>query len=328
MTPLSLKTVLTRIFAIGLSAVLLAASDARAEPQTIEAAARAASLAVKTETMEVNHVRIFYRDVGAGADAVVLLHGFPETGEAFAPAVRALGAGRRLIIPDMRGFGRSARPPSGYDTMTVASDIKVMMDRLGVRRAHVVGYDIGARVAYAFALQYPQSVRSLTLAEAFIEGLAGTAQMKAAAPMVPRLKHFAEFANADEAERRRLGKEDELVLDFMNSRTKKSFTAEEVAPYVASFRRDRGMWAAFKYYQAFDEDAAFVSAADTSKIANLPVLTIGCAGGSGEMLERQIRAAGLKRVKTAVFNGCSHWIFAETPVETIRTISDFLAEAR
>jgi pimeloyl-ACP methyl ester carboxylesterase len=283
-------------------------------------------LPIKTATANVNQVDIFYRDVGVGDETIILLHGFPETGDALAPAVASLGARYRLIIPDLRGFGRSQRPASGYDKKTVATDIKLLLDQLGITHAHLVGYDIGGRVAYAFALQYPEALRSLTIAEAFIEGLAGTAQLKLIAPTVPRLKHFAEFADADAAEQRYLGKEDELILWFMNSRTKaKQFTLDDVADYVASFRRDRGMWAAFKHYQALDQDAAYVASADVSKATGLPTLTIGCTDGSGNTLERQLAQAGFKSIKPVVFNSCAHWIFDENPTETIQTIVDFVA---
>jgi pimeloyl-ACP methyl ester carboxylesterase len=304
------------------------ANAATAQTPSVETAAKAAGLPVKSATASVNQVDIFYRDVGVGDQTVVLLHGYPETGDALAPAVAAFGARYRLIIPDLRGFGRSQRPTSGYDKKAVATDIKLLIDQLGIKRVDMIGYDIGARVAYAFALLYPESLRSLTVAEAFIEGLAGTAQFRQIAPTVPRLKHFAEYADADAAEQRYLGKEDELILRFMNSRTKaKQFNADDVAEYVASFRRDRGMWAAFKHYQAFDQDAAYVQGADISKSVDLPILTIGCADGGGDTLERQLKQAGFKNIKAAVFDGCLHWIFDKSPVETARTIGDFFAAA-
>jgi pimeloyl-ACP methyl ester carboxylesterase len=307
---------------------LALANAAAAQPLSVESVAKTAGLPVATATANVNGVEIFYRDVGVGDQTVILLHGFPETGDALAPAVATLGPRYRLIIPDLRGFGRSERPPARYDKKTVAADIKLLIDGLGIKRAHLVGYDIGARVAYAFALQYPETLRSLTVAEAFIEGLAGTAQFKLIAPTVPRLKHFAEYANVDEAEQRYRGKENELILSFINGRSKaKQFTSDDVVDYVASFRRDRGMWAAFKHYQAFDQDAAYVSGADVSKSIDLPVLTIGCAGGGGDTLERQLKQAGFKNIKAATFDTCIHWIFAESPAETVRTIGDFIAGA-
>jgi hypothetical protein len=114
----------------------------------------------------------------------------------------------------------------------------------------------------------------------------------------------------------------------MNSRTKaRQFTADDIADYVASFRRERGMWAAFKHYQAFDQDAADISGADLSKSLGLPVQTIGCVEGSGETLARQLSSAGYRNLKSVVFDSCAHWIFEENPADTMRTIGDFLAAA-
>src|SRR5439155_15442028 len=113
------------------------------------------------------------------------------------------------------------------------------MDHLKIARAHVVGHDIGARVAYAFAVQYPERLLSLTVAEAFIEGLAGTAEFKRFAPTNPRTQHFARFARVDESVAEYQGKEEELVLWFMNSRSKtRKFVANDVTRYVASLKRD------------------------------------------------------------------------------------------
>ena len=146
--------------------------------------------------------------------------GFPRPATAFAPAVAALGKRYRLIVPDLRGTGLSQRTLAGYEKKTLATDVKELMDHLKIARAHVIGHDIGARVAYAFAVQYPERLLSLTVAEAFIEGLAGTAEFKRFAPTNPRTQHFARFARVDEALSEHQGKEEELILSFMNSRSK------------------------------------------------------------------------------------------------------------
>ena len=70
--------------------------------------------------------------------------------------VAPLGQRYRLIVPDLRGAGRSERTPEGYDKKTLASDVRALMDHLKIDRAHVIGHDIGARIAYAFAVQYPE----------------------------------------------------------------------------------------------------------------------------------------------------------------------------
>ena len=90
------------------------AAEVRAEQISVEVAAKAAGLAVETGIATVNGVTIYYRDIGPRAEPVILLHGFPETGDAFASAVAALGKRYRLIVPDLRGAGLSQRPASGY----------------------------------------------------------------------------------------------------------------------------------------------------------------------------------------------------------------------
>jgi pimeloyl-ACP methyl ester carboxylesterase len=276
----------------------------------------------------VNGVAIYYRDIGARAEPVVLLHGFPETGDAFA-AVVSLGRSHRLIVPDLRGAGLSQRPASGYDKQRVATDVRLLMDRLAIDRAHVVGHDIGARVAYAFAVQYPDRLLSLTVAEAFIEGLAGTADFRRAAATNPRTQHFARFARVDEAVAEYQGKEEELILSFMNSRSKiRRFVASDVTRYTAALRRAGGLGAAFMSYEAFDRDAVFAANAETSGLSKIPALAIVCQTPFGNVLQRQLVAAGLTNVKGVTLDGCAHWIYEENPGETLPAIARFLGAAK
>lgn len=300
----------------------------RAEQISVEAVARTAGLSIRTDTAEVNGVTIYYRDIGPPGEAVLLLHGFPETGDAFAQIIASLGKRYRLIIPDLRGSGLSQRAPSGYDKKTLATDVKELIDRLKIDRVHVVGHDIGARIAYAFAVQYPERLLSLTVAEAFLEGLAGTARFKQQAPNNPRTQHFARFANVDQSVDEYWGKEEELVLSFMNSRSKtRRFVADDVTRYTASLRRADGLRAAFMNYEAFDRDAAFAAGADTSDLSEVPALAIVCQNPFGNILERQLVDASLKHVKGVSLKGCVHWIYEENPEETLAALTDFLAAA-
>jgi pimeloyl-ACP methyl ester carboxylesterase len=300
----------------------------RAEQPSVEATARAAGLAVETGTATVNGVTIYYRDIGPRAEPVVVVHGFPETGDAFASAVAVLGKRYRLIVPDLRGAGLSQRPSSGYEKKTLASDVKQLLDHLKIDRAHLVGHDIGARVAYAFAVQYPERLLSLTVAEAFIEGLAGSAEFKRFAAFNPRTQHFARFARVAEALGEYQGKEEELILSFMNSRSKdRKFVADDVTRYTASLKRDGGLRSAFMNYEALDRDATFAASADTSRLSNVPALAIACQNPAGNSLQRQLVAAGLKNVQGVILAGCAHWIYEENPNETLPVIIDFLDAA-
>jgi pimeloyl-ACP methyl ester carboxylesterase len=311
------------------SCLVAMASEVRAEQTSVEAAAKAAGLGVETGTATVNGVTIYYRRIGPRAEPVVLLHGFPETGDAFAPAIAMLGQRYQLIVPDLRGTGLSQRAASGYEKKTLATDVKELMDHLRIDRAHVIGHDIGARVAYAFAIQYPERLLSLTVAEAFIEGLAGTAEFKRLAPNIPRTQHFARFARVDEALSEYQGKEEELILAFMNSRSKsRKFGADDVTRYIASLKRDGGLRAGFMSYEAFDRDAVFLAEADASRLSKIPALAIVCQNPVGNTLHRQLVAAGLENVKGVILDGCAHWIYEENPNETLPVILDFLGTAK
>src|SRR4051812_17963526 len=79
------------------------------------------------------HVRI-----GGSGPPVVLLHGFGDTGDMWAPLAANLARDHIVIVPDLRGFGLSARPAGGYDKMTQAADIAGVLDALQVARADVV----------------------------------------------------------------------------------------------------------------------------------------------------------------------------------------------
>jgi len=99
-------------------------------------------------------VGIEYEVTGDGAP-VVLLHGFPDSGRLWRHQVPALAeAGFQVIVPDLRGFGRSDKPPevADYRRELLVDDVLAVMSGAGAERAHVVGHDWGASVAWATAL--------------------------------------------------------------------------------------------------------------------------------------------------------------------------------
>ena len=102
-------------------------------------------------------------DEGDGSP-VVLLHGFPDSHTLWRNQTAALvDTGHRVIVPDLRGFGASAQPEGveHYDLLTLAGDVIGIMDTLGVEKAHVVGHDWGAALAWAFAAFVPDRVDRL-----------------------------------------------------------------------------------------------------------------------------------------------------------------------
>ena len=96
---------------------------------------------------KVNGVRLRYL-VGGQGSAVVLLHGYAETGHMWRPIMPLLAERHTVVVPDLRGAGGSAKPASGYDKRNMAVDIHELTASLKLDRVRIVGHDIGLMVAY------------------------------------------------------------------------------------------------------------------------------------------------------------------------------------
>ena len=113
--------------------------------------------------VDVDGVGIEYEVTGEGSP-VVLLHGFPDSGRLWRHQVPALaGAGFQVIVPDLRGYGRSDKPEAveAYSLMQLAGDVMAILAERGIPKAHVVGHDWGAALAWALASLAPGQVDHL-----------------------------------------------------------------------------------------------------------------------------------------------------------------------
>ena len=120
---------------------------------------------VDVRGIEANGVRLHVEERGNGAP-VVLLHGWPDSAYLWRNQVPALAAsGFRVIAPDMRGFGRSDRPQqvAAYALAEAVADVAGILDALGIEKAHVVGHDWGAAVAWLTATIRPERVDRLVV---------------------------------------------------------------------------------------------------------------------------------------------------------------------
>ena len=119
-------------------------------------------------TFQNGSVEIAYLDEGAG-EPIVLVHGFASSKEVnwVQPGwfETLKGAGRRVIALDDRGHGQSSKlyDPADYHTSKMAGDARALLDHLGVPRADVMGYSMGARIAAFLALEHAQVVRCMVL---------------------------------------------------------------------------------------------------------------------------------------------------------------------
>ena len=152
--------------------------------------------------IELEDVTLSVQDTGAGSP-VVLLHGWPDTADLWRHQVPALAAGGyRVIAPDLRGFGESSKPAEteAYAAPRMVGDVVGLLDHLGVERAHLVGHDWGAAIAWMTAALVPDRVASVTALSvghpaAFRErrlGAAGEVLVHAPVPVPRRRRGVAE----------------------------------------------------------------------------------------------------------------------------------------
>jgi pimeloyl-ACP methyl ester carboxylesterase len=114
------------------------------------------------QTLPVNGITMAYRDIGKGP-ALVLLHGFGGTGEAWNPFIEELSADYRLIIPDLRGHGRSVNPSGHFTHRELALDVFGLLDQLGINSVNAIGSSMGAMTLLHAATQQRERVNAMVL---------------------------------------------------------------------------------------------------------------------------------------------------------------------
>src|SRR5260370_33624442 len=112
------------------------------------------------QRLDADGVGIEYEVTGQG-QPVVLLHGWPDSGRLWRHEVPALAAaGFQVVVPDLRGYGRSGKPEAieAYSLPVVAGDVLAILADLNIARAHLVGHDWGAALAPRPAVLAPSRV--------------------------------------------------------------------------------------------------------------------------------------------------------------------------
>ncbi|MGO8920379.1 MAG: alpha/beta fold hydrolase [Stellaceae bacterium] len=293
-----------------MSQLVPGASDA-AQVQPFPAGFRSEEIPTNGTTL---HVRI-----GGQGKAVVLLHGYGETGDMWAPLAADLVRDHAVVVPDLRGMGLSSRPEGGYDKKTQGQDIAGLLDALTLGKADLVTHDIGNMVGYALAAQYPQRVTRFVIMDAPLPGIGPWDEIVRSRA----LWHFS-FQGPD-AERLVAGRERIYLDRFWNefSADPKSFSEAAREHYAALYAQPGAMHAGFNQFAAFDQDAidnkAFVA---KGKLA-MPILAIGGEKSFGPTMAVVMRAAATDVTEAVIVNS-GHWLMEEQPAATIAAIRAFL----
>jgi pimeloyl-ACP methyl ester carboxylesterase len=272
----------------------------------------------RTREIATNGTSIHVRSGGAGP-AVVLLHGYGETGDMWAPMAVDLARDHTVIVPDLRGLGLSSKPAGGFDKKTQASDVAGVLDELKIDKADLVTHDIGNMVGYAFAAQYPDRVPRFALIDAPLPGVGPWEEIL----KNPLLWHFR-FGGPD-MERLVAGRERIYLDRFWNefSADPKRFGEAARKHYAELYAMPGAMHSGFMQFAAFDQDAIDNQQFLARGKLPMPVLAIGGEKSFGTAMATIMRFAA-SDVREAVIPDSGHWIMEENPAATIAMIRRFL----
>lgn len=276
----------------------------------------------KTQEITTNGATIHVRVGGAGP-AVVLLHGYGETGDMWAPMAADLAGDHTVIVPDLRGLGLSSKPDGGFDKKTQVGDVAGVLDALKVEEIDLVTHDIGNMVGFAFAAAHPERTKRFVLIDAPVPGVGPWEEIL----KNPLLWHFR-FGGPD-MERLVAGRERIYLDRFWNefSATPARFTETSREHYAKLYALPGAMHSGFAQFAAFDQDAAdnraFLAAGGK---LTMPVLAIGGEKSFGPMMATVMRAAA-SDVTEGVVPDSGHWIMEENPEATTKMVRAFLDKA-
>ena len=299
------------MFSLG---ILVLASPALAEVQPFPPGFHA-------QMVETNGTSLYVRTGGTGP-AVVMLHGFGDTGDMWAPIAAKLMKDHTVIVPDLRGIGLSAHPDAGYTKKNQAVDIAGVLDYFKIDKADFVTHDIGNMVGYAFAAQYPDRVTRWVVIDAPLPGIGNWDNII----RDPRLWHF-NFRGPD-VERLVQGRERIYLDRFWNelSANPKAIDEATRAHYSALYARPHAMHDAFEQFGAFTQDALDNKELLTKggKLA-MPVLAVGAEKSFNSAMAEEIRFAAMN-VTVGIVPASGHWVMEENPDATTKLVLDFLAK--
>jgi pimeloyl-ACP methyl ester carboxylesterase len=299
----------------GAVAALAVSLPAAAQVQPYPAEFPAEGVATNGTTL---HVRI-----GGQGPAVILLHGYGETGDMWAPLAADLVRDHTIVAPDLRGMGLSARPEGGYDKKIQGQDVAGLLDALKIERADLVTHDIGNMVGYAFAAQYPGRVTRFVIMDAPLPGVGPWDEIVRSRA----LWHFS-FQGPD-AERLVAGRERIYLDRFWNefSADPKRFSEVSREHYAALYAQPGAMHAGFNQFAAFDQDAIDNKAFVAKGKLTMPVLAVGGEKSFGPTMAVVMRAAATD-VQELVIPDAGHWLMEEQPAATVAAVRAFLDKKR
>jgi pimeloyl-ACP methyl ester carboxylesterase len=227
-----------------------------------------------------------------------------------------------VIAPDLPGLGTSSPPPS-YDKRTIARLVRDLVRQLGHARAFVVGHDMGAAVAYAYAAAYPDEVPRLVFMESLVPGFG---LERITDPANGGSWHFGfqgtpEYAVPLVSGRERMY----LTAQVMGVTVNPEAMRAPLEEYIRAYDRPTVLRAGFEYYRALiGQDARDNRAAFRGKL-RMPMLAVAVTGKNAGLPDA-LRAVAAD-VRPLIVDRSGHFVHEERPVFLARRLTAFLADS-
>ncbi|WP_437341274.1 alpha/beta fold hydrolase [Burkholderia contaminans] len=283
------------------------------------------NIAVTHHTLVANGIRQHYLDAGSGP-VVVLLHGFPETSFAWRHQIPVLARTYRVIAPDLRGYGETDKPASGYDKRNMALDIIRLLDALGIEKVVLVGHDRGARVATRLAKDHPERVDRLVV----MDNVPTRIVAENMSPKTARAYWFFLFhLVVDLPETLIAGNEEAWLRHFFSDWCYNPHTIEgtDFETYVKAYKRPGAVRGAMSDYRANAQDVEQDQADADIRIA-CPTMAIWgedfyAVGGMFDM--KAVWEGMATNLRAEPISRCGHLPQEEQPERVNALLLDFLS---
>jgi haloacetate dehalogenase len=273
----------------------------------------------------VNNLRMHYLRAGDGPP-LFLLHGWPQTSRCWHKVLEPLAETHTVIAPDLRGYGRTDKPKTGYDKRTMAADVAALAEHLGFAKVAVAGHDRGGRVGHRWALDRPDQVERLAVLD-----IAPTRAMwqRLDTGIAKAYWHWLFHLQPDLPEIL-AGQNIAAYLGYFFERwtyQRHALDADAVAEYVRAFSQPGALRAGFDDYRASFPDDAELDDADFAAGKRLiqPVLALwGANGLLGTLPTLEIWHEYANDVTGAALAECGHFLPEEQPAEVVSHLRKFL----
>lgn len=280
---------------------------------------------VRHHTVHANGIRQYFLEAGDGPP-VVLLHGFPETNYAWRHQVPVLAKHYRVIAPDLRGYGETEKPTTGYDKRNMALDLAELLKALKIPKIALVGHDRGARVATRFAKDHPGLLDRLVVMDNVPTRIVG----RSINAQTARAYWFFFFHLVPELPEALItGREDLWLRHFFSDwcYNPHTISGQDFDTYVQAYRSPGAVRGAMADYRANRADNAQDQVDAEVKIA-CPVLALWGADfeAVGKMFDMPaVWAEMAHNLRTEAIEECGHLPHEEQPDRVNSLLLDFLA---